>query len=375
MINYRTYKYLIKPTQLQKEAINKTLELCTRVYNKFIDENGREVYKYYKAKDVLAKYKNEDPILINADSSALMNILFMLQDNRHAKRITQKKEKIKSYTTSNLNGSQAIYFVDNNLINIPRLGNIKIVLHRDLPEKAKILKATISIDNVGDYFLSISFSFDNNNTQKHIDVTNSIGLDYSSTHFYVDSNGNKHDMRHYYQEQEKRISTLKQSLQKCKKYSKNYYKLKDKIGKIYRKTKNQRLDHLHKLSSEIAQKYDLVCVEELDLVEISKHYNLSKNTYDNSYGTFIEFLKYKLEDRGKVLVKIDKYYPSSKRCNCCGYINNDLSLSDRVWKCPKCNTLLDRDINAAKNIKERGIQEFTSIGYLDKAYQIGSIPH
>ena len=132
---------------------------------------------------------------------------------------------------------------------------------------------------------------------------------------------------------------------------------------------------MHKLSFELAEKYDVICVEELDLVEISKHYKLSKNTYENSFGKFLEFLKYKMEDRGKVLVKVDRYFPSSKKCSCCGYINNGLSLSDREWTCPKCKTLLNRDINAAINIKERGIQEFSSIGCLDKAYKIGSTPH
>lgn len=375
MINYRSYKYLIKPTSNQKEIINKTLDECTYVYNKFIEDNGRVTYRYYKAKDILAKYRNEESILVNADSSAIMNMLFSLQDKRRKLSNKKRDGRLKAYTTSNLNGRQAIYFVDKSTINIPRLGNVKIVFHRDLPINSKILKATISIDNVGDYFISISFSYELNSSIKHIDVTNSIGLDYSSGHFYIDSNGNKINMRHYYQEQERRISTLKRALQKCRKGSKNYYKLKDKIGKIYRKTKNQRLDFLHKLSADLANKYDVVCVESIDLVEISKNYHLGKNTYDNSYGTFIEFLKYKLEDKGKVLVQIDKYYPSSKRCNCCGYINNELSLSDREWTCPKCNTIHDRDINAAKNIKERGIQEFTSIGYLDNAYKIGSIPH
>lgn len=375
MITYRTYKYLIKPTQAQKEKINKNLEICTFVQNKYIKENGKEVYKYCKAKDIMTKYKNEDPILFNGDSSAIMNLLFTLQDSRADAYTSVRTGKIKSYTTSNLSGRQSIYFIDKNNINIPFLGNVKIVYHRELPNNAKIQKATISIDNVGNYYLSIILAIEKPNYQKYIDITKSIGLDYSSSHFYVDSEGNKCDMRHYYQEQEKRIATLKRSLQTCKKGSKNYYEKKDKIGKIYRRTKNQRLDYLHKLSNSLANKYDVVCIEDLNLIDISKHYRMAKNTYDNSYRTFIDLLKYKLEDKGKVLVKIDKFYPSSKICNNCGYVNNDLTLSDKEWLCPKCNTLHDRDINAAINIKRRGIKDFTSIGCLDNAYKIGSTPH
>lgn len=374
MLTYRTYRYLIKPTSKQKEIINKTLEMCAFVFNKFISENGQEVYRFNKARDIMAKYKYENPMLESVDSSAIMNLLFILQDKKQGSTLKPKNGRMKSYTTSNLRGSQAIYFIDNNYINIPKLGNMKIVMHRKLPEASKIQKVNIIVDNVGDYFINISFYFERN-THNYLDLTNSIGLDYSSAHFYVDSNGNKCDMRHFYQEQENRIKKLKIALQGCKKNSKNYYKLKDKIGKIYRKTVNQRLDYLHKLSFELAEKYDVICVEELDLVEISKHYKLSKNTYENSFGKFLEFLKYKMEDRGKVLVKVDRYFPSSKKCSCCGYINNGLSLSDREWTCPKCKTLLNRDINAAINIKERGIQEFSSIGCLDKAYKIGSAPH
>ena len=132
---------------------------------------------------------------------------------------------------------------------------------------------------------------------------------------------------------------------------------------------------IHKLSTRLANEYDLICVENINMQEIASHYSMAKYTYDNAYGTFLSYLKYKLEDRGKLLVVIDKYFPSSKMCNKCGYINNNLKLSDREWKCPKCGEVLNRDVNAAINIRNRGIQEFTSIGYLDKAYEIGSIPH
>lgn len=376
MIYYRTNKYLIKPTALQKEAIKNTMKCCTIVYNKFVEDNGFETYKYAKAKDILIKYKEENKYLNTADSSALINVLFVLQDRRLSRsEIKLKNNVVKSYTTSNLSGRAAIYFINKEIINLPHLGNLKIVMHRDMPENSKILKATISINNVNEYYISISYSFDIDNSNKKIDYTNSIGLDYSQQHFYVDSNGNECNMKHYLQLQEKRIAKLKSAVTKCRKNSINYYKLKNKIGKIYKRTTNQRNDFLHKLSTKLANEYDLICVENIDMQEIASHYSMAKNTYDNGYGKFLTYLKYKLEDRGKMLIVIDKYFPSSKMCNKCGYINEDLKLSDREWKCPKCGEVLNRDINAAINIRNRGIQEFTSIGYLDKAYKIGSIPH
>jgi len=366
-MNYKTYKYLIKPTALQKEAIKTTLECCTYVFNRFIEEKENGVVHSKLAKEILAEYKRDNEFLNLVDSSALMNTLFKLQDL--SDKVYKKKNKsVTSYTTSNLSGRQAIYLIGNEYINLPRLGNVKIVLHRSLPIESIINKATVSIDNTNNYFvcLTIQYQRNNNNT---IDINKSIGLDYSSSHLYVDSNGNKVDMEHFTQKHEERLSKLKSALTRCQKNSNNYYEIKNKISRIYKKTVNQRMDFLHKLTTKLANENDLICVEDINMNVIAGRYHLAKNTYDNGYGMFLEMLKYKLEDRGKVLVKIDKYYPSSKKCNCCGYINNNLKLSERVWICPSCGKSHDRDINAALNILNRGKEKFTSIGYLDYAYE------
>lgn len=295
-----------------------------------------------------------------------MNVLFKLQDERLNKNMTKiLKNDLKSYKTTNLSGRQAIYFINNNYIVVPRLGSLLIVKHRDIPENAKIINATITEDIVNNYFICITISFESLPTNNHIDLEKTIGLDYSSPNLFVDSNGNHINTMHFQQRNEDRISKLKNALTKCKKNSIHYYQIKNKIGKIYKRSSNQRLDFLHKLSREMANKYDVVCVEDLNMNEIASLYNLAKNTYDNGYGMFIQFLKYKLEEKGKVLIKIDRYFPSSKKCNVCGYIKNDITLSDREWICPNCHTKHNRDTNAAINIKNKGLEDFTSIGYLD----------
>lgn len=366
MTNYRTYKYLIKSTKSQKEQIKKTFECCTYVYNKYIANKQIEMVRNRTAKEILTEYKKENNFLNYVDGSALMNVLFKLQDNRLNKNmIKNKKESIKSYTTTNLSGRQAIYFINDNFINIPKLGMIKIIKHRLIPDDAKIVSATITNDIINNYYACLTIILNNITTNKKIDLEKSIGLDYSSPHFFVDNNGKQVNIPHFLQNEEKKLSTLKNALAKCKKNSKNYYEIKNKIGKIYKKSSNKRLDYLHKLSASIANQYDIVCVEDLDMNEIASSYNLAKNTYDNGYGMFIQFLKYKLEEKGKLLIKIDKYYPSSKMCSNCGYIYDKLTISDREWICPKCHTKHDRDINAAINIRNRGLEEFSSIGYLD----------
>jgi len=371
---YRTYKYLIKPTAAQKEIIKKTLECCTYVFNRYVVDKEAGLNNGTLAKDILARYKKENQFLLFCDGSALMNELFKLQD-QFDKVYKKKEHSLTSYTTSNLTGRQAIYLVGEEYINIPKLGNVKIVMHRPLPSNSQIVKVTVSIDNTNSYFVNISVRYEES-ANGPIDINNSIGLDYSSTHFYVDSNGKSINMERYTQNQEKRLGKLRSALTRCQRGSKNYYEIKGKISRIIKKTVNQRNDFLHKLSTSLANEYDLICVEDINLNNIARRYSLAKNTYDNSYGKFLEMLKYKLEDRGKVFVKVDRYFPSSRMCNRCGYVNGGLKLSDRTWICPSCNTKHDRDINAAINILNRGKEEFTSIGYLDYAgVKAGSIPH
>ena len=140
--------------------------------------------------------------------------------------------------------------------------------------------------------------------------------------------------------------------------SNNYLKQQKKVGKIHRHIANQRKDHLHKLSTEIANQYDIVCVEDLDMKEISgrKKMKLGKVTMDNGYGMFLEMLKYKLEERGKRFIKVDKYYPSSQLCHRCGALHPEMKdLSIRTIKC-ECGLVMDRDQNSAINVKNEGLR-------------------
>lgn len=366
---FRTYKYLIKPTSIQKEKIRKTLEVCTLVYNKYIEEDGKTLYKGKMAKEILDKYRKEEDVINRVDTSAVINLLFRLQDNHFKSEIVKPKNGIlRSYTTSNLRGLGSFYFVLDEYINFPKLGNVKIVYYRELPENAHITSGTITVDRGGKYFLCLLFYIESSNNIQSLDINNSIGLDYSSKNLFVDSEGNANGSLRPYEKMEQKINYLKDKKSKCAIGSRKYYDIENKINKLFRHCKNQRLDYLHKLSTSMANKYDIICVENLNIEKISQGHKLGKRTYDNAYGTFLELLEYKMEDRGKKMIKVDRFYPSSKICNVCGYKKEDLELNDRNWCCPNCKTMHERDINAAINIKKKGIEEFISIGYLDNAY-------
>ena len=155
------------------------------------------------------------------------------------------------------------------------------------------------------------------------------------------------------------------------------------MAKVYAKIADSRRDFLQKQSTQITNEYDVICIESLNMKAMAQSLNLGKSVNDVGWGMFSRMLEYKSLWKGKYLVKIAKYFPSSKRCSKCGFINKELTLSDRTWVCPKCGTVHDRDINAAVNIREEGIRLFndshkstvgiteTDFIYKDKVYAQG----
>lgn len=205
------------------------------------------------------------------------------------------------------------------------------------------------------------FEYDKPENTYIADKTNAIGLDYKSDGLYMDSNGNVGSNHKFYREshdklakEQRRLSRMKGS-KKNEPKSNNYIKQLRKVNKIHRHIANQRLDNLHKLSTEIANQYDVICVESLNMCSMAnKGFGNGKATMDNGYGIFLNMLEYKLADRGKYFVKIDKWFPSSQLCSCCGS-RKKLELSERKYICT-CGLEIDRDLNAAINIKNEGLR-------------------
>ena len=139
--------------------------------------------------------------------------------------------------------------------------------------------------------------------------------------------------------------------------SKNRDKQRIRVAKLHEKVSNQRKDFLHKQSRQITNACDCVCVEDLDMKAMSQSLNFGKSVMDNGWGMFTAFLKYKLEEQGKRLVKVDRFFASSQICNICGYKNPETkSLAVRAWDCPQCGIHHDRDVNAAVNIRNEGMR-------------------
>ena len=207
----------------------------------------------------------------------------------------------------------------------------------------------------GKYYASVLFEYENQIQEQ--ELHDFLGLDFSIHGLYKDSNGNEPAYPRYYRQAEEHLKREQRKLSLMQKGSKNRSKQRIKVANLHEKVANQRKDFLHKQSRQIANAYDCVCIENLDIKAMSQSLNFGKSVADDGWGMFVTFLKYKLEETGKRLVKVNKFFASSQICNVCGYKNTAVkNLSIRVWDCPECGTHHNRDINAAINIRNEGMR-------------------
>ena len=370
----KAIKYRVYPTTEQSIMFAKTFGCCRKVYNLMLSDKIEGYKATGKFPTVTpAKYKNDYPYLREVDSLALANKQMDLQEafrNTFSKSRKKKngfpkfksaKHSRKSYTTNNQKGTVAI--IDNKCIKLPKIGKVKAVIHRVPDDSWTIKSATVSQESDGKYYISVLFEFENTVNPYVADKTNAIGLDYASDGLYVDSNGNTGTNHKYYRESHDKLAKAQRKLsrmQGSKKHevkSNNYIKQLRKVNKIHRHIANQRLDNLHKISTKIANSYDVVCVESLNMRSMANHgFGNGKATLDNGYGMFLSMLEYKLSDRNKYLIKVDKWFPSSQICHCCGMLHPEMkNLAIRKMTCD-CGLTISRDQNAAINILKEGLR-------------------
>lgn len=220
------------------------------------------------------------------------------------------------------------------------------------------------------YYICLTYKCHKNiSISKNIYINNpenyrSIGIDLGLKSFLVSSEGDMIEAARFYRDLERKLSKEQHKLSKKRGYrkgeskSKNFLRQQHKVQKIYDKISNQRKDFQHKLSTQLVDNYDIIIIENLSVSNMTRNRKLSKSIYDSSWSLFINMLDYKCDRQNKILHKIDRFYPSSQLCSSCGYQNKATrDLSIREWDCPNCNTHHDRDINAAINILNRGLEE------------------
>ena len=369
MVANRAYKFRIYPNDEQKILFAKTFGCVRMVYNHWLDrkirqyeENKTNVTYTICAKEMAAMKKTEEyRFLKEIDSIALQQSLrhldtafqnFFKQPKTGFPRFKSKKRNKNSYSTVCINGNITL---SNGYLKLPKIGQVRLKQHRSVPSEYRLKSVTVSQTPSGKYYASILFEYEDQVEEKKLQKF--LGLDFSMHELYRDSNGKEPAYPGYYRNAEKKLAREQRKLSKMQKSSNNRNKQRLKVAKLHEKVSNQRKDFLHKQSRQIANAYDCVCIEDLDMKAMSRSLNFGKSVSDNGWGMFTTFLRYKLEEQGKKLVRVDRFFASSQTCSVCGYKNaKTKNLAIREWDCPQCGTHHDRDVNAAVNIRNEGMR-------------------
>lgn len=366
---HKAYKFRMYPTEQQMNMFFRTFGCVRLVYNHYLnmqtktyEESGRAL-SYTKCAEDLVSLKKEKTFLKEVDSIALQQALrhldtafqnFFRDQKVGYPKFKSKKQHHYSYSTVCVNNNIKL---ENGVLTLPKIGKIRIKQHRIIPEGYTLKSVTVSRTPTGKFFASVLFEYEAE--IQPAEITNVIGLDFSMHDLFVSSEENiqaDEQFLHCYRKSLSKLAKEQRILSHRKKGSHRYHKQRQKVSLLHEKIANQRKDYLHKLSRQIANTYDLVCVEDLNMQGISQALHFGKSVADNAWGMFLRFLDYKLTELGKRLIKIDKWFASSKTCHVCGYVHEELTLSIRKWKCPGCHTIHDRDKNAAYNIKSEGLR-------------------
>ena len=371
------YKYRIYPNTEQKEFFAKCFGCVRFFYNKSLSDMNDIYEATGKFKDITpASYKKDFPFLKEADSLALSNA--QLNRNTAFKSFFshksgfpkyKSKRNDQSYTTNNQKGS--IKISDNHrYISIPKCQRIRIKMHRFFEGTIKSITVSRTTDNK--YYISLLVE----TNIEPLEATNKmIGLDLGIKDLIVDSNGHKYKNHKYLTKSQVKLAKEQRKLSHMQKGSNNRNKQRIKIAKLHKKIQNQRNDYLHKLSKKIIDENQVIALEDLKVINMEQNNKLARNITDASWSRLVSMLTYKADWYGRTVVKVPSSYPSSQLCSICSYKNSiTKDLGIRKWTCPKCGSIHDRDVNAAKNILSKGIEILTKDGtHPDSLFMLESL--
>jgi len=359
---YKAFKYRIYPSNPQKELIAKHIGSSRFVYNLALEtKNAAYIgnnhnYSVFDLVKQLPELKKELPWLKEVNSQSLQQ---SIQNMDIAFKKFFKGAGFPKFKKKSNKGSFSIpqnVIVENDLLIIPKFkGGIKIKLHR--PTQGTIKSATISVTPTGKHFVSILCDTKGETpTKAPIEESTTIGIDLGIKDFAITSEGEVFENPKYLRKAQSKLKYVQ------RKYSKNKGKrTKKKFAKLHEKVVNKRKDFLHKVSTQLIRENQTIALETLAVKNMVKNHNLAQAINDVSWSTFVTMLEYKAEWYGRNVLRIGRFAPSSKTCSCCGHINKELTLKDREWTCNSCSTVLDRDVNAACNIKSFALKKIKNI--------------
>ena len=359
----KAFKYRFSPSDDQKCILARTFGCCRYVYNWALRERTDAYYQrgerlYYEdtAQRLTALKKQDETVWLNEVSSVPLQQALRHLDkafrNFWQGRADYPTFKKKRHPQSATYASNAFTWDGQTLTLAKMDAPLAIVWHRPLPDSCKPSSVTITKDEANRYFVSILVEED----IKPLAITpKTVGLDLGLKSMVITSEGQTYGNPKFFAKDEKKLAKAQRRHAKKKKGSKNRAKARLKVARIHKKIADRRRDYQHKLSTHIIRENQVVCLESLQVKNMVKNHSLAKAISDVGWSEFVRQLEYKAAWYGRTLAKIDKWYPSSKRCFDCGHILDSLQLDERSWTCPQCGVHHDRDINAAKNILAVGL--------------------
>ena len=379
-IDYKNYvlKIRIYPNLEQKSYLHKAFG-CTRfIYNYFLDKSqkawneNKEYFNCIASERELTKLSKQIDYswLKEVDSQCLKSTLKHLdkaykglyqarkEKRNYNLRFKSKKVHRESFTSTCINSNVKIDF-ENKRIKIPKLKSwIKYRDEREAFDYNSIQKITIKQTPTGNYYAAIHFRIPKTVNTYTSDINKSIGIDFGLKNFITLSNGEKINSPECLKKSLRKLRRLNKSHSRKKTNSNNREKTRIKLAKCYEKISNQRKYFNDYLSRYLVDNYDFIFIEDLNISAMQKLWG--RKVSDIAWHQFTTMLNYKAIEQGKFVLKVDRFFPSSKLCHNCGYKNEALNLSDRKWICPVCHSELDRDINASKNILQEGLRKLSN---------------
>lgn len=371
----KAYKYKLDPTFKQQHFFQEAFGCSRFVYNWALNKKI-EAYKQDKTtksafdlgKELTTFKKQEgyewlDKMAIKPLQFALKNVdAAFVRFFREKKGFPKFKSKKLSKPSAQFIGAIRFDF-DNWKVKVPVIGWVKIKKSRVFDVTKDIGTLTISQNSCGEYFCSILVYDVEEKSKAKISDDTAIGIDLGIKDYAILSDGTKYGNPKFLEKGQKKLKKLQQLFARTQKNSKRHEQLRLKVAKCHKSIANRRNDFINKLTALLIDKYDTICLEDLNVEGLLKNHCLAKNISSVAWSEFVRQLQYKSDWYGKNVIFIGRFEPSSKTCSKCGYIKNDLKLDDREWICPVCGEHHDRDINAAVNIKQMALEKQNLIGY------------
>lgn len=351
--------------------MQKTFGCCRFVYNAMLARNldgYKEHGKSWKNQFNPTSLKKTHEFLSEVIAATLQQAARNLQSSyegwfkslsgkRKGKRLNKPTFKAKHRTRKSFRLPNQKFTLGSDWIKLEKVGRVKIVYDRQVPAEAKLVSVTVSQDASGEYFASVS-------TEVEIGLypasRATVGIDLGLKDLLVLSNGVRLSNPRWFRESQTELKKSQRNLSRKQRGSARYIKQRIKVAMLHRDIKNARSWLTHNISSALVKHFGVICVENLNVSGMMKNHCLAKSVGDAAFGELVRQLEYKSAWRGRTLVKVDRFYPSSKTCSCCGHVNQELTLSDRTWTCKACCATIDRDLNAAVNVHNKGLSDLSA---------------